>query len=246
MRTSSQILLIALAIVFAIALSLTVALICLSAEQKRSVGAHDTSEHTRELLPSSTMPLLTSDTATATAPLISEIFSGMRFLSLGNGTCVLESAGDCREAFAVIPEYSPAGDAVVGIAARAFYGCTGIAAIQIPAGVASIGELAFADCPDLVYISVSESNPHFCDVEGVLYTADGTTLLLYPARHAGNAVTIPATVKRIADMAFYSCDYLQKICFTGAPAQWEEICIGSKNYSLTAAAVVFYAVTYTR
>lgn len=245
MRNSSQILLIALAVVFAVALSLTVALICLGTEQKRSEDENSAPERTRALLPGATLPLLTDDT-TAAVTLTSEPYNGMRFRALGNGTCVLESAGDCREAFVVIPEYAPSGDAVVGIAARAFYGCAGIAAIQIPASVATIGELAFADCPDLVYISVSESNLHFCDVEGVLYTADGATLLLYPARHAGSTVTIPATVRHIADMAFYSCTYLQEIRFTGAPAQWEEIRIGSKNYSLTAASVVFYAVAYNR
>ena len=43
-------------------------------------------------------------------------------------------------------------------------------------------------------------------------------------------------------MAFYGCTYLEEIRFSGSPAQWENIRIGTKNYSLTAASVAFYAV----
>ena len=77
----------------------------------------------------------------------------------------------------------------------------------------------------------------------MLYTSDGSELILYPARHAGAAALIPATVREIADMAFYGCAYLEEIRFSGSPAQWENIRIGTKNYSLTAASVVFYAVS---
>lgn len=238
----SQLLLIALAAVFAVALCLTIALICLGSAQRKET---ETQPHTeRTYIGASTVGTLCPVT---TAPMITTALTqarldGMVFRTNGNGTCTLESARDCRDAFAVIPERSPAGDLVTGIAARAFYGCETVAAIRIPAAVSMIGDLAFADCPNLVYLSVSESNPCYCDVEGVLYTADGGTLLLYPACHAGTFVTLPATVRVIADMAFYQCTYLSEIRFTGSPAQWEEIRIGSKNYSLVAASVTFYAV----
>ena len=65
---------------------------------------------------------------------------------------------------------------------------------------------------------------------------------LFRVDGAGAAALIPATVREIADMAFYGCAYLEEIRFSGSPAQWENIRIGTKNYSLTAASVAFYAV----
>jgi hypothetical protein len=41
------------------------------------------------------------------------------------------------------------------------------------------------------------------------------------------------------EMAFYNCTYLTQIYYTGTPAQWESISIGSKNYSLIASAKTF-------
>ncbi|MDY3864366.1 MAG: leucine-rich repeat protein [Eubacteriales bacterium] len=240
MRNSSQLLMVALAAVFAVALCLTIALICLGNSRKEEPET-DPPGRTRYYIPGSGTSYEEPDDTVVTTLEI-DIRGGMVFRTNGNGTCALESIGDCREAFAVIPETSPSGDRVTGISARAFYGCDTVAAIQIPAGVTVIGELAFADCPNLVYISVSEQNPRFCDVDGVLYSADGSELILYPAKHAGTTATVPATVRRIAEMAFYQCAYLDEIRFTGSPAQWEDIRIGGKNYSLTAAAVAFYAL----
>lgn len=239
MKDQSQLLLIALAVAFAVALCLTVALISVGASKK---------EEPVTLPPERTYPALPSGTTAQTAALPAAttaaptMRSGMVFRSNGDGTCTLESALDYREAFAVIPERSPAGEIVTAIAPRAFCGNETVAAIRIPECVTEIGAYAFADCAGLVYISVSEQNPRFCDVGGVLYSADGTELILYPPLHEGESVSIPSTVTSIADMAFYGCAYLREVCFSGSPAQWEQIRIGTKNYSLTAASVRFYAV----
>lgn len=243
MKNPGQLLMVALAVVFAVALCLTIALICIGASQKENPTDTAPSARTRYYIPGTSTSYLAPPTEEVSTFSETDVPGGMVFRSTGNGVCVLESVGSCRDAFAVIPDRSPSGDRVTGISARAFYGCETVAAIQIPSGVTTIGDLAFADCPNLVYISVSESNPRFCDAEGVLYTSDGSELILYPARHAGAAALIPATVREIADMAFYGCTYLEEIRFSGSPAQWENIRIGTKNYSLTAASVVFYAVS---
>lgn len=240
MKSQNQLLLVALAVIFAVALALTVALICLNVSQKQD-REENPPDRTRYYIPGSTVYETEPATAVVTTVEI-DLTNGMVFRSSGNGTCALESIGNCRDAFAVIPEYAPSGDLVTGISARAFYGCETVTAIQIPSGVTIIGDLAFADCPNLIYISVSESNTRFCDVEGVLYTSDGSRLIAYPPRHAGAEIIIPATVVEISDMAFYNCVYLSTVRYTGSPAQWEQIRIGSKNYSLTASAVVFYAL----
>ena len=139
----------------------------------------------------------------------------------------------------MIPEFSPFGDRVVEIAPRALYGVSTVTAIQIPASVRVIGELAFAACQNLIYISVSSQNPYFCDAEGVLYTFDRSVLLAYPAMRAGSVATIDAVTQKISDMAFFGCVYLKTVCYQGSPAQWEEIAIGTKNYSLIAASKTF-------
>jgi hypothetical protein len=56
---------------------------------------------------------------------------------------------------------------------------------------------------------------------------------------AGNTATISVSTTEILEMAFYNCAYLTHVHYTGTAEQWEHISIGSKNYSLTAAAKTF-------
>ncbi len=240
MRSQNQIMMVALAIVFAIALALTVAMICLSAMQNDEPEPDPSST----LLPtpgtSNEFPGTTAvQTELITSPVDTD--DGLLYRSNGNGTCTLIGIGSCRDAFVVIPSYAPSGELVASIAPQALMGCQTVTAIQVPETVTEIGSLAFAACPNLIYISVSDSNPFYCDIEGVLYSADGKTLILYPPLRAGSSLFLPASVTRIEDMAFYQCIYLTSIRYGGSAAQWETISIGSKNYSLTAASVVYSA-----
>ena len=233
MKTHSQILAISLTAAVAMALALAVALFCISyvedpAPQKpteketAAVSEHDGSDEMGQ--------------ETTVAPPNS---GGLRFSTNGDGTCVLSGVGDCGDVCVVIPEYAPSGERVTSIAAMAFYGCTTVTAVQIPASVQSSGNLAFSACTNLAYVSVSEGNPCYRDVDGVLYTSDLGTLLLYPPMRAGLHMTITAATVEIRDMAFFGCVYLKRIAYTGTAEEWEQIRIGSKNYSLTAASVTF-------
>lgn len=241
MRSQNQVMMVALAIVFSIALALTVAMICLSAMQ----NDESPSDESRTLLPTpGTSNEFSGGTTTAQTELITppaDTDDGLLYRSNGNGTCSLIGIGSCRDAFVVIPSYAPSGDLVTTIAPQALMGCQTVTAIQIPETVTEIGSLAFAACPNLIYISVSDRNPFYCDMEGVLYSADGKTLILYPPLRAGSSLFLPASVTRIEDMAFYQCIYLTSIRYGGSASQWEMISIGSKNYSLTAASVVYSA-----
>lgn len=245
MKPQTQILMIALAIVFAIGLALTVALISLAAMERNSDTPKEPSE---EPLLSNTPTSLYIPNLTETEPMITQAPTapaengvGLDFESIGNGDCRLIGIGTCRDAFVVIPEQSPKGERVVEIAPRALMGCATVTAVQIPSAVRKIGELAFANCPNLIYISVSENNSSYRDEDGVLYSADGKTLLLYPPMRAGSTLYIPFSVTEISDMAFYQCAYLTSIRYAGTPEDWERISVGSKNYSLTAAAKSFSA-----
>ena len=243
--TNSQPLMIALAIVFTVALALTVAMICLSSLQTEPQGK---GEPTRPHLTTSPSPTLSAPETVVSGVLLPPAESetemlgnGLVFERIELGVCRLIDVGTCEDAFVVIPEYAPNGDRVIAIGEKALLGCESVTAVQIPSTVKQIGALAFADCPNLIYISVSEKNPAYRDVDGVLYTADGSTLILYPPMRGGSSVFLPTTVTRISDMAFYRCSYLSSIRYGGSAEQWEQIVIGIKNYSLIAASVVFSA-----
>ncbi len=248
MKTNmTQIILTALAILFAMALALTVALICLSyagGAETRESNSESNAPVDRPATDASDMgTLLPSDTTLppeVIEPPIEDLGNGLSFASNGNGTCTVTGIGKCDDACIVIPEYSPADERVTAIAPRAFYACATATAIQIPKSVTSIGALAFAACPNLVYLSVDAANTDYCDIDGILYTADGRALITYPAMRAGAEITISAVTVEIMEMAFYNCSYLSRIYYTGSAEQWESIAIAPKNYSLTAAAKSFY------
>ena len=238
----TQTFLIILAIVFAVALALTIAMISLSFMRVESEGTIPPKEYATVPAPQVTTPMLIETTLReeTTVPEETTTPKGiLSFASAGDGTCTLVGIGGCTDACVVIPEYSPAGDRVTAVAARALYGQKQINAIQIPATVEHIGVLAFANCPNLVYISVSDQNEDYCDIDGILYTSDGRELLLYPPMRAGASVTISLVTTEIAEMAFYNCAYLSHVYYTGSPEAWERISIGAKNYSLIAAAKTF-------
>ncbi len=237
----TQTFLMILAIVFAVALALTIAMISLTFTRAQSEETRPQWEDTTPT-PTVTTPILLESTTPEeiTTPFEETTESNsLTFASAGDGTCTLVGIGSCTDSCVVIPTYSPAGDKVTAVAARALYGLKQINAIQIPTTVEHIGALAFAACPNLVYISVIDGNEEYCDIDGILYTSDGRELLLYPPMRAGASVTISLVTTEIAEMAFYNCAYLTHVYYTGSPEMWERITIGSKNYSLTAAAKTF-------
>ena len=92
-------------------------------------------------------------------------------------------------------------------------GCSGIAAgalaalgsqveeIGIPANITEIQPGAFAGLSNLGWIEADEANPAYVTVDGVLYTADGTVLLAFPAAWTGT-FQVPESVKSFAEGAF--------------------------------------------
>ena len=65
-------------------------------------------------------------------------------------------------------------------------------------------------CPFLEEIIVSEKNPNFVSVDGVLYNKEKTVIIRYPQAKQGSFV-IPDTVKEIRPYAFCDCHYLSEI-----------------------------------
>ena len=63
------------------------------------------------------------------------------------------------------------------------------------------GLFAFFRCTELSEILVAPENTRFRSIDGVLFTADGKTLALYPKGRSG-AYAVPPGVERIAQYAF--------------------------------------------
>ena len=94
------------------------------------------------------------------------------------------------------------GNPVTSIGDRAFSGCESLTDITIPDGVTSIGENAFSGCDNLTTIEVGAGNMNFTGVNGVLFNADKTVLVSYPAGKTGSNYNIPDSVTSIGKGSF--------------------------------------------
>ena len=125
---------------------------------------------------------------------------------------------------------------------------TGITSITIPKNVKSLADDAFVQSNSLTDITVVLENPYWKDIDGVLYSKDGTKLSCCPAAKTGaliiqngvkvirgwsvytakiTSVTIPASVTTIEQSAFEYCSQMATITFEGTTAQWNNISKGS-------------------
>ena len=93
------------------------------------------------------------------------------------------------------------------------FAVTGLRTVQIPANVSHIGGQAFVSCSELTHIYVDAGNEHYQDVDGVLYNADGTVLVVYPIGNERSSFTVPDGVETIYDGAFYGVNHLTGIQF---------------------------------
>lgn len=73
--------------------------------------------------------------------------------------------------------------------------------IEIPVNITNIQSGAFAGLSNLGWIEADAANPAYVTVDGVLYTADGTLLLAFPAAWTGT-FQVPEGVKSFAESAF--------------------------------------------
>ena len=89
------------------------------------------------------------------------------------------------------------------------FGYTGLLAVSFPASVTTIRENAFDYCTSLESIQVDPANPSYMSVNGLLFSKDGTTLVMAP----GAIVTcaVPQGVTSIAPSAFHNCQSLTQV-----------------------------------
>ena len=93
----------------------------------------------------------------------------------------------------------------------AFWGCEALESISLPENLESLGEVAFEKCTFLKNITVAEGNKNFAVKDGVLYSKDLKTLILYPCAMEGENFDIPDGVKNIGKYAFDYNRYLSSI-----------------------------------
>lgn len=106
------------------------------------------------------------------------------------------------------------GKPVTGIHANAFdsyYGHGNPSSLQIPDSLVDIPIAALNDCHNLKFIKVDSGNQKYKDIDGVLYSADGKTIVKYPSKKALTEYSISNNVTTIGQYAFRDCSKLTKI-----------------------------------
>ena len=121
---------------------------------------------------------------------------------VNNGAVTI--TGGCQSGAVNIPSTID-GLPVTSIGDEAFYNCTSLTSVTIPDSVTRIGDSAFEDCDSLTAITVDANNSTYASLDGILFDKSLSTLVECPTGKAGS-YTIPNSVTRIGDSAFYDCD----------------------------------------
>ncbi len=79
--------------------------------------------------------------------------------------------------------------------------------INIPASVTQISTPVLTEHLSLIAINVSEDNPVYSSVDGVLYSKDRKTLYAYPCSKKDKTFEMPADVVTIEEKAFIGADF---------------------------------------
>ncbi len=97
------------------------------------------------------------------------------------------------------------------IGQEAFSSMSSLKTITIPASVTEIEDNPFMGCTALSEIAVAEGNAHYVVVDGVLYSADMTRLVAYPAGKEAEEYIVPDTVRTIWEYAFYDLTNTKRV-----------------------------------
>ena len=106
----------------------------------------------------------------------------------------------------VIPEEVTVGDTVfkvVGVDHYAFYGCTSLNQIVIPAQVATIGDYAFGGCKELRVVNIQ---PGFISIGEYAFNSCSSL----------EEIVLPEGIESISEGSFYNCISLNKIVIPGS------------------------------
>lgn len=99
---------------------------------------------------------------------------------------------------------------ITSIGFRSFYGCSSLTSFTIGASVNTIGDEALSNCDSLTQIAVAAGNTVYKSENGILFSANGNTLICFPSGIAGD-YTVPSTVTTISDYAFRSSNNVTSV-----------------------------------
>ena len=127
-------------------------------------------------------------------------------------------------------------DSLTTIEKNAFYNCEKLKSVTIPQNVSSIGLAAFVEGlseSSLTEIKVDPENPYFSEKDGVVFSKDGTKLIMFPSGRSGD-YQIPDGTVSVGDYAFYYCVNVSSITVPGSVRSLGEGAFGNCS-SLTKA-----------
>jgi uncharacterized protein YbaA (DUF1428 family) len=102
------------------------------------------------------------------------------------------------------------GNSVTAIGKYVFNNCSGLTSITLPASVTSIESSVFWGCANLTAINVNNGSQTYSSENGILFSKDKTRLVTCPEGKTG-VYAVPASVTKIGDFAFYSCEGLTSV-----------------------------------
>ena len=105
-------------------------------------------------------------------------------------------------------------DQVVNVGANAWSGCSSVSSVYIGANVATFNVNPFGEMTNLEAFDVSPDNVTFASIDGLLMSADGTSLIQYPAGKHDVEFVIGSSITQVGSDAFRGCAYLKKLTVT--------------------------------
>jgi hypothetical protein len=131
-------------------------------------------------------------------------------------------------------------DSVFTIKDWAFSYCYKLSAVRIPQTVSQIGTSAFNTCSGL--FTVNPANTSYSSSDGVLFSADQSMLIQFPASKKGS-YAVPSTVGDIAPYSFANCTELTSITIPTATNTIEDYAFSGCT-GLTGSFPISSAISY--
>ena len=162
---------------------------------------------------------------------------------------------DCQNIESVIVP-----DSVTDIGKYAFCNCYNLKDITIGKNVKTIGNNAFSDTPLLEEINWNSENADNLSEDSNIFSSSGygtEGILLnigegvknipeyaFSSSSGGNApyitgVVLPSTIKKIGNRAFYNCQTIKKMSYSGSPLAWEAIDKGTYTTDVPSVTISF-------
>jgi hypothetical protein len=126
-------------------------------------------------------------------------FSGCPIARLSLPSTLREICGVAFEKCALEVISLPEGLEILDDAA--FFQCP-LKTAALPDSLTTLGANPFADCKSLTQLTISPTNTNWKITDGVVFSADGKTLIIYPAGLQAESYTVPEGVTDIGGGAF--------------------------------------------